>query len=115
MLYPQPDCQPDPTIVSQAANILQYGPDQNYQHASEIKEREGAVTCLLRARPGLGPKTVERNRYSGDEETHFSLLNVVCVIYPEPDHAEDQLMRLQEAMDELQGGRSERGLTRAGP
>jgi hypothetical protein len=102
MLYPQPDCQPDPTIVSQAANILQYGPHQNYQHASEIQEREGAVTCLLRARPGLGPKTVERNRYSGDEETHFSLHNIVCIIYPEPDKTDEQLLRLEKTMNELE-------------
>lgn len=101
-LYSQPNCLSDARIRTQAANILQYGPDRNDEQQSEIERREGRVTCLLRATPGQAPKVVERNRYVGDAETHFSLLNVVCVIYPDPDDAEEQLARLQEAMDELQ-------------
>lgn len=101
-LYPDPACQPDPTVVSQAANVLLYGPDENADRESEVTHAEGAVTCMLRAEAGpSAPKTVERVRYPGDEETHLKLLNVDCVIYPEPDKAEEQLSRVQAAMDEL--------------
>jgi hypothetical protein len=101
-LYSDPACQPDPSVVSQAANVLLYGPDANAERESEITQAEGAVTCMLREDAGpTAPKTVERVRYPGDEETHFKLLNVDCVIYPEPDKAEEQLGRLQAAMDEL--------------
>ena len=62
---------------------------------------------MLRENAGsTGPETVERVRYPGDEETHFNLLNVDCVIFPEPDKAEEQLRRLQEAMDDLRQHRS---------
>jgi hypothetical protein len=101
-LYSDPACQPDPTVVSQAANVLLYGPEENADRESEITQAEGAVTCMLREDAGpMAPKTVERVRYPGDEETHFKLLNVDCVIYPEPDKAEEQLTRLRGAMDEL--------------
>jgi hypothetical protein len=101
-LYSDPACQPDPTVVSQAANVLLYGPDANAEREREITQAEGAVTCMLREDAGpTAPKTVERVRYPGDEETHFKLLNVDCVVYPEPDNAEEQLRRLQAAMDEL--------------
>jgi hypothetical protein len=102
-LYSDPSCQPDPTVVSQAANVLLYGPSANGDRDREITQVEGAVTCILREDAGpTAPKTVERVRYPGDEETHFKLLNVDCVIYPEPDRAEEQLTRLQAAMDDLQ-------------
>ena len=101
-LYSDPACQPDPSVVSQAANVLLYGPDANDERENEITQAEGAVTCMLRADAGpTAPKTVERVRYPGDEETHFKLLNVDCVIYPEPDKAEEQLTRLKAAMDDL--------------
>jgi hypothetical protein len=101
-LYSDPACQPDPTVVSQAANVLIYGPDANADREREITEAEGAVTCMLREDAGpTAPKTVERVRYRGDEETHFTLLNVDCVIYPEPDKADEQLTRLQAVMEDL--------------
>jgi hypothetical protein len=101
-LYSDPACQPDPTVVSQASNVLLYGPNANVDRESEITQAEGAVTCMLREDAGpTAPKTVDRVRYPGDEETHFKLLNVDCVIYPEPDTAEEQLGRLQAAMGEL--------------
>jgi hypothetical protein len=101
-LYSDPACQPDPTVVSQAANVLLYGPDANADRENEITREEGAVTCMLREDAGpTAPKTVERVRYPGDDETHFKLLNVDCVIYPEPDKDEEQLTRLQGAMDDL--------------
>jgi hypothetical protein len=101
-LYSDPACQPDPTVVSQAANVLLYGPDANADRESDITQSEGAVTCLVREEAGpRAPKTVERVRYPGDEETHFKLLNVDCVIYPEPDKAEEQLTRLKATMDDL--------------
>jgi hypothetical protein len=106
-LHSDPACQPDPTVVSQAANVLLYGPDANAERESEITEAEGAVACMLRENAGsTAPQTVERVRYAGDDETHFRLLNVDCVIYPEPDKAEEQLRRLQEAMDDLRQHRS---------
>ncbi len=101
-LYSDPACQPDPSVVSQAANVVLYGPDANAEREREITQEEGAVTCMLREAAGpAAPKTVERVQYPGDEETHFKLLNVDCVIYPEPDKADEQLRRLQAAMDEL--------------
>jgi hypothetical protein len=101
-LYSDPACQPDPTVVSQAANVLLYGPNANADREREITEAEGDVTCMLREDAGpTAPKTVERVRYPGDEETHFTLLNVDCVIYPEPDKADEQLARLQAVMDDL--------------
>jgi hypothetical protein len=101
-LYSDPACQPDPTVLSQAANVLLYGPDANADRESEITQAEGAVTCILRKDAGpTAAKTVERVRYPGDEETHFTLLNVDCVIYPEPENADEQLRRLQAAMDQL--------------
>jgi hypothetical protein len=101
-LHSDPACQPDPTVVSQAANLVLYGPEANTEREKEITQKEGAVTCLLREAPGpTAAKTVERVRYPGDEETHFKLLNVDCVIYPEPGNADAQLRRLQAAMDEL--------------
>ena len=102
-LHSDPACQPDPTVVSQAANVVLYGPDANAEQESEITREEGAVTCMLREDAGpTAPKNVERVRYPGDEETHFKLLNVDCVIYPEPSDAEEQLARLQAAVAELQ-------------
>jgi hypothetical protein len=101
-LYSDPECQPDPTVVSQASNVLLYGPDANADRESEITQAEGAVTCMLREDAGpTAAKNVERVRYPGDEETHFTLLNVDCVIYPEPDNADEQLTRLQAVMDDL--------------
>ena len=89
--------------MSQAANVVLYGLDANAERERQITQEEGAVTCMLREDAGpRAAKTVERVRYPGDEETHFSLLNVDCVIYPEPEHAEEQLGRLQAAMAELQ-------------
>lgn len=102
-LYPDPACIPDPTIVSQASNILLYGPHTNSQQEDEISRREGSVKCLLRARAGSPTANkVERVRYAGDDETHFRLLNVDCIIYPDPENAGEQLARLQKAMDELE-------------
>jgi hypothetical protein len=102
-LHSDPACQPDPTVVSQAANVVLYGPDKNAERDREITQEEGAVTCLLRENAGpTAANSVERVRYAGDEETHFKLLNVACVIYPEPENADEQLRRLQAAMDELQ-------------
>jgi hypothetical protein len=102
-LHSDPACQPDPTVVSQAANVVLYGPDANAEQENEITREEGAVTCMLREDAGpRAPKTVERVRYPGDEETHFKLLNVDCAIYPEPGNAEEQLARLQAAMAELE-------------
>ena len=101
-LYSDPECQPDPTVVSQASNVLLYGPNTNTDRESEITQAEGAVTCMLREDAGpTAPKAVERVRYPGDEETHFTLLNVDCVIYPEPHKADEQLTRLQAVMDDL--------------
>lgn len=89
--------------MSQAANVVLYGPDANSERESEIVREEGAVTCMLRENAGpRAAKIVERVRHPGDEETHFKLLNVDCVIYPEPQRAEAQLGRLQAAMAELQ-------------
>jgi hypothetical protein len=101
-LHSDPACQPDPTVVSQVANVLLYGPDANAERERAITREEGAVTCMLREDAGpTAAKTVERIRYPGDEETHFKLLNVDCVIYPEPGNADAQLRRLQAAMEEL--------------
>ncbi len=83
------------------ANILLYGPHTNIRRQGEIEEREGDVNCLLWAVPNF-PASVERVRYPGDEETPFSLLNVDCVIYPDPASAKKQLMRLERMMEELE-------------
>ena len=102
-LYANPQCTGDPTVVSEAANTVAYGPNKNVDRYDEITRREGDIACLLYAQPsGSGDKTVRLVHYPGDEETSFTLLNVVCVIYPEPDNAKEQLRRLQETMDELQ-------------
>ena len=109
-LHSDPACQPDPTVVSQAANVVLYGPDANAEREKEITQEEGAVTCLLRKNADpTAAQTVERVRYAGDEETHFKLLNVNCVIYPEPGNADEQLRRLQATMDELQEQAEEKG------
>jgi hypothetical protein len=102
-LYRDPACIPDPTVVDQASNLLLYGPHTNVDDHDDIERREGAVTCLLRAEPS-SPRAekVERVRYPGDEETHFTLLNVDCIIYPEPDAAQEQLARLEQVMEELE-------------
>jgi hypothetical protein len=101
-LHSDPACQPDPTVVSQAANVVLYGPEANAEREREVTQEEGAVTCMLREDAGpAAAKAVERVRYPGDKETHFKLLNVDCLIYPEPENAEEQLSRLQAAMDEL--------------
>jgi hypothetical protein len=100
-LHSDPACQPDPTVVSQAANVVLYGPDASAEREREITQEEGAVTCMLREDAGpAAAETVERVRYPGDEETHFKLLNVDCVIYPEPENAEEQLRRLQATNSE---------------
>ena len=70
-------------------------------------QREGDVFCMLRAGSDLPrtakrlPPEVRRIHYQGDEETHFSVFDVDCVVYPDPDHGKEQLRRLQQTMDEL--------------
>lgn len=100
-LYSDPQCIGDPTVERQASNAIAYGPNKNVDRYDEITQREGHVTCLLYAQPSRD-QTVRRVRYPGEEETNFTLLNVLCVIYPEPANAKEQLRRLQETMDELQ-------------
>ena len=68
--------------------------------------REGFHACSaavaeLTPRIKRAPPEVERIRYEGDEETHFRVFNVDCLIYPDPEHAEEQLMRLEQTMNEL--------------
>lgn len=106
-LYNDPQCQPDPTIVSTASNQLLWGPNTNVGEHREIDEREGFVSCMLGRGAELTPRVkrappeVRRIRYEGDEETHFRAFNVDCVIYPDSEHAEAQLTRLEQTMNEL--------------
>jgi hypothetical protein len=63
-LHSDPACQPDPTVVSQAANVVLYGPDASAEREREITQEEGAVTCMLREDAGpAAAETVERVRY----------------------------------------------------
>jgi hypothetical protein len=107
MLLDDPTCTPLPTVVRQASNIVLYGRDTNVAQREEIEQREGFVTCALSRGPEF-PSTVDRIHYSGDEETYFRLLNVTCIIYPDPPNAEVQLARLGRTMKTL-----ERDLTKA--
>lgn len=104
-LYDNPQCDPEPSVVRQASNIVRYGPNANIPDQDEISEREGDVDCLFEreSAPALrgNPPAVERVHYATDEETYFTFLNVECVIYPNPEDAETQLRRLQQTMDEL--------------
>ncbi len=100
-LYDDPACTPEPTIEREASNILLYGPHTNVAQQSEIEQREGFVICALSATPQFG-STVERIRYPGDEETNLRLLNVNCVIYPDPPSADEQLARLEQTMNDLE-------------
>jgi hypothetical protein len=94
-----PECT-DPTVARRASNIRFYGDKKNSDERDEIEKREGLVMCDLRAEPD-SPPTVKRIRYSGDEETHFELLNVGCTIYPERASAEEQVRRLEQVMEDL--------------
>lgn len=105
-LYDDPQCVPDPIVVSQAANIILYGPNTNLHRQREIERREGSVSCFLSAAP-LFPRTVERIHYRDDEETHFRLLNTECVIYPDPAKADEQLAQVQQMMNELEQQRGQ--------
>jgi len=104
-LYDNPQCQTVPSVVRQASNILRYGPNANIVDQDEISEREGDVRCVFyrKSEPAFRshPPPVERIHYETDEETIFRFLNLRCVIYPDPEDAETQLRRLQQAMDEL--------------
>jgi hypothetical protein len=97
--YNDPQCA-DPTVVSQAANILLYGPHTNSQDGDAIQKREGDVTCLLRARPEFS-SNVQRIQYRGDKKIEFRLLNLECFIFPDPQSRHTQLRRLSEALNDL--------------
>ncbi len=98
-LYDDPQC-PDPTVVSQASNILLYGPHTNSPQGDEIQKREGDVTCSLFARKTFSAN-VQRIHYPGDEQTEFRLLNVECFIFPDAAKENDQLRRLRDVMNDL--------------
>jgi hypothetical protein len=97
--YTDPQCD-DPSVVSQAANILLYGPHTNSQHGDEIQEREGDVTCSLFARRTFSAN-VQRIHYPGDQQTEFRVLNVECFIFPDPAKEDDQVRRLSDVMNDL--------------
>src|SRR3954464_10557577 len=97
--YSDPQCD-DPDVVSQVANILLYGRHTNSQHGGEIQEREGDVTCLLRARKTFSAN-VQRIHYPGDQETEFRLLNLECFIFPGAEKGDDQLRRLRDVLNDL--------------
>jgi hypothetical protein len=98
-LHDDPQCIPEPSIVSQASNMLLYGPNTNGRQHEEINRREGDVTCMLRARPVFSAE-VERGRFQA-EGTDFRVFNVHCVIYPDPERADEQLSRLEQTMNDL--------------
>jgi len=100
-LYSDPECSNPPGIVSQASNTILYGSDANTDRYDEITRQEGDVRCGLYSR-SRGDAKVHRLHYADDVETRFTLHNVRCVIYPDEDHAKEQLRHLQEAMNELE-------------
>ena len=97
-LHQDPTCA-DPNAVAQVANILMYGPHANRDEEDEIMPEQGDVTCFVTAQ--VSGRKVERVHYEGDVETSFRLANLECIIYPDEDHADEQLARLQATLDDL--------------
>jgi hypothetical protein len=52
-LHSDPACQPDPTVVSQAANVVLYGPDKNAER-DHARRRRGHLLASGKCRPHSG-------------------------------------------------------------
>ncbi len=109
-MFNDPICQL-PVDEWAASNVPLYGPDAADLDESmapeddardHIVDEQGAVYCDARAETHpLTEEGVHEVRYEGDYETHFSVANVTCSIYPEEGKEAKQLLRLRQAMADL--------------
>jgi hypothetical protein len=68
-LYSDPACQPDPTVVSQAANVLLYGPEETHLKLLNVDcviypEQDKAVEQLSRLQAAMNELQAEAEKTS---------------------------------------------------
>ena len=89
-----------------AEDVATLSSDYSEQSQDEVELEDGHVVCIVAKRVhenGQAPGRVRRTKYPEDEETHVSVHNLLCAIYPstEPGAAEQQIARLERALTEL--------------
>jgi hypothetical protein len=111
-VYPDPrDAICDTPVAERmpvsVSNVFFQGPHENIEAHNEVTEREGHVSCGLRRGPIWGWKLEEDLEappaspiFSGDK-AEFSFANLECTLYPDGEGGDDQVRRLQRAVQEL--------------
>lgn len=80
-----------------------FGNSRSSLDYDRVASTEGFILCELHRGGPVGIKQrratrVQRIKYEGDEETHLSVLNVDCAIYPD---SPEQIERLEAGLSDL--------------
>jgi hypothetical protein len=99
-MYVDPGCDDD-SVAWALSNTSIYVDELGPEDFGRAQAREGAIACeLFKGAEGEGA-TVTVRQFEGEDWTDLRMLNVVCLITPDPTKAQQQIDRLEQTLNEL--------------
>jgi hypothetical protein len=99
-MYVDPGCDDDSAAWA-LSNTSIYVDELGPEDFGRAQAREGAIDCeLFKDAEGEGA-TVTVRHFEGEAWTDLRMLNVICLITPDPTKAQQQIDRLEQTLNEL--------------
>jgi hypothetical protein len=99
-MYVDPGCSGD-SVAWSLSNTSTDVPEIGPEDFDSALAREGVISCdLYETSEGEGPKATV-TRFEGEDWIDLSLLNVTCLITPDPARAQEQIDRLELTLNEI--------------